>query len=76
MKVRVRFTMPACVVVDVPDDDPDTLYDALSDVGREEISLDWESKDIFDFAPLDDGDDDRDPRWIPLRGIPQTPSPS
>lgn len=54
MRVRVWFSVPACVVVDVPDDDPDTLCDALSDVGREKISLDWESKDIFDFAPLDD----------------------
>lgn len=54
MKVRVRFTVPACTVVDVPDDDPDTVYGALADVEMEDVSLDWELKDIFDIVPIED----------------------
>lgn len=54
MKVRVWFTVPACAVVDVPDDDPDTVCDALADVWREDISLDWGLKDIFDIVPIED----------------------
>lgn len=53
MKVRIWLTVPACVVMDVSDDDPDTLYDALADMDKEGIGLAWDEADIFDYAPVE-----------------------